>query len=62
MVYHQNIRGLLNKTEELINYLSPYFPQVLLLNVISQPLKLILHIWIDINLALNFAGNLSRMV
>jgi len=29
MVYHQNIRGLLNKTEELVSFLSPNFPQVL---------------------------------
>jgi hypothetical protein len=28
-VYHQKIRGLLNKTEELITFLSPNFPQVL---------------------------------
>jgi hypothetical protein len=27
MVYHQNIRGLLNKTVELISFLSPYFPR-----------------------------------
>jgi exonuclease III len=30
-VFHQNIRGLLNKTEELISSLSPDFPQVLCL-------------------------------
>ena len=28
MVYHQNIRSLLNKTVELISFLSPNFPQV----------------------------------
>jgi hypothetical protein len=28
MVYHQNIRGLLSKTVELISFLSPNFPQV----------------------------------
>jgi hypothetical protein len=27
-VFHQNIRGLLNKSEELISSLSPDFPQV----------------------------------
>jgi exonuclease III len=31
MMYHQNIRGLLNKSAELISYLSPNFPQVLCL-------------------------------
>ena len=31
MVYPQNIRGLLNKTEELISFLSPDFPQLLCL-------------------------------
>jgi len=31
MVFHQNIRGLLNKSEELICSLSPDFPQVLCL-------------------------------
>ena len=31
MVFHQNIRGLLNKCEELISSLSPDFPQVLCL-------------------------------
>ena len=31
MVFHQNIRGLLNKSEELISSLSPDFPQVLYL-------------------------------
>jgi hypothetical protein len=30
MVYHQNVRGMLNKTEELIS-LSPDSPQVLCL-------------------------------
>ena len=30
-VYHQNIRVLLNKTEDLISFLSPDFPQVLCL-------------------------------
>ena len=30
-VFHQNIRGLLNKSEELISSLSPDFPQVLCL-------------------------------
>ena len=29
MVFHQNIRGLLNKPEELISSLSPDFPHVL---------------------------------
>jgi len=27
-VFHQNVRGLLNKSEELISLLSPGFPQV----------------------------------
>jgi hypothetical protein len=31
MVYHQNIRDLLNKSEELISFLSPDIPQVLCL-------------------------------
>jgi len=31
-VYHQNVRGLLNKSEELIRLLSPDFPQVLCLS------------------------------
>jgi hypothetical protein len=31
MVFHQNIRGLSNKLEELTNFLSPYFSQVLCL-------------------------------
>jgi len=30
-VFHQNVRGLLNKSEELISFLSPYSPQVLCL-------------------------------
>jgi len=30
-VFHQNVRGLLNKSEELISFLSPDFPQVLCL-------------------------------
>jgi hypothetical protein len=28
-IYHQNIRGLRNKTTELINSLPPEFPQIL---------------------------------
>jgi hypothetical protein len=36
MVYHQNIRDLLNKTEELISFLSPDFPQLLCLTIISN--------------------------
>jgi len=31
-VYHQNVRGVLNKSEELISFLSPDFPQVLCLS------------------------------
>jgi hypothetical protein len=31
MVFHQNIRGLLNKSEELVSSLSPHFPRVLCL-------------------------------
>jgi len=30
-VFHQNVRGLVNKSEELISFLSPNFPQVLCL-------------------------------
>ena len=30
-MFHQNVRGLLNKSEELVSFLSPYFPQVLCL-------------------------------
>jgi len=44
MVYHQNVSGLLNKSEELIIFLSPDFPQVLCLSRhVSYPLKLILY-------------------
>jgi len=32
MVYHQNVSGLLKKSEELISFLSPDFPQVLCLS------------------------------
>ena len=32
MVYHQNVSSLLNKSEELISFLSPDFPQVLCLS------------------------------
>ena len=31
MVFHQNVWGLLNKSEELISFLSPDYPQVLCL-------------------------------
>ena len=31
MVFDQNIRGLLNKSEELVSSLSPDFPQLLCL-------------------------------
>jgi len=31
-VYHQNVTGVLNKSEELISFLSPDFPQVLCLS------------------------------
>jgi len=33
MVYHQNVSSLLNKSEELIIFLSPDFPQVPCLSV-----------------------------
>jgi len=63
-VFHQNIRGLLNKSEELITSLSPGFPQVLCLN--EHHLKHFeidfIYISININFALNFAGNLIRAV
>jgi len=60
MVDHQNTRDLSNKTEELISFLSPNFPQVLFLT--EHHLKDSEIYYIYINLELNFAGNLSRMV
>jgi len=64
MVFHQNVRGLLDKSEVLISFLSPDFPQ--LLRLTEHHLKRteidFIYIWININLVLNFAGNLSRMV
>ena len=62
-LFHQNIRGLLNKSEELISSFSPDIPQVLCLT--EHHLK---HFEIDFmymdqyKLALNFAGNLTRVV
>ena len=63
-VFHQNIMGRLKKSE-LTSSFSPDFAQVLCLT--EHHLKhfefiLYIYIWININLALNFAGNLSRVV
>ena len=61
MVYNQNVSGLLNKSEELISFLFPDFAQVLCISKhVSNPLKLILYIQTNINLAINFAENHSK--
>jgi hypothetical protein len=60
-VLHQNVRGLLNKSEDLISFLSPDFPKVLCLS--EHHLKHteidFIYIWININLAVNIV-NISQ--
>jgi hypothetical protein len=46
-VYHQNTRDLSNKTEELLSFLSPHFPQVLCLTKHHLKDSEICFTWID---------------
>jgi hypothetical protein len=62
-VFHQNVSGLLNKSEELVSFLSPDFPQVLCLTELHLKHSEIYFICMDqYTLGAKFPGNLTRVV